>query len=741
MTVQLYAHSTESPDRRDWELLADHLNAVGDLAAGYAAGFGSAEAARLAGLLHDLGKAKPRFQRRLVDSSVREPHSGEGARFASERVPGVMGTLLAHCIAGHHTGLSNGSLRGSNPAVPLRDRLAQAETLSLPSGIDLPQLRLEPPLPLVAHRNSSREDRDFVFSLAFYTRMLFSALVDADRTATARFYRHDVEPSYPPIDSLRRALRKRLASFGTPRRPIDQIRSTVLVAARAKATAPPGLFSLTVPTGGGKTLTSLSFALEHAHAHGLARVIYVAPFTTIIEQTAHVYREALGVSDSVLEHHSAFDYDGVLDPTEQERVREAAQRWDAPIVVTTAVQFFESLFANKPGQCQKLHRIARSVVVLDEVQALPLPLLRPCLRALSELAAAYGTSVVLCTATPPGVRAEDRFLPPEALEGVTELAPEPDRLAKDLRRVTVEAAGPLPDEDLVQRMMAYRQVLVIVDNRRHAQALARSVKGAMHLSTLMTGAHRRDVLGDARARLKHGKCVRLVSTSLIEAGVDIDFPVVFRAVAGLDRMAQAAGRCNREGSLAGKGRVYLFEPNTDYQSPDSLKPQAAIGKRLIEQFPDPFAPDAVAAYFRELYHNRGVDQLDSSPVGERGAGILAAHASHLDLPFSDVAEAFRMIPDESVPIIIPGSPFGAPHELLDVARETTTACGIARRLQPYVVSVSRQLRGQMIADGSARVIHADRFGDQFVVLTNASAYDGTVGFRPERSQDLGLLAF
>ena len=739
MTVQLYAHSTESVDRHNWEPLEDHLNAVGKLAASYASAFGSADIGLLAGLLHDLGKAKPRFQRRLIDASVQEPHSGEGARFISDRVPNVMGTMLAHCIAGHHTGLSNGLTRGGSPSTPLKERLSQAEILDLPPGIALPTLDGKPPPPLASHQKISSQD--LVFSLAFFTRMLFSALIDADRTATAQFYGEHAEPSYPRLEHLRSALRETLAAFGSPRRVINRVRASVLTAAQAKAATPPGLFSLTVPTGGGKTLTSLSFALEHAITHGLARVIYVAPFTAIIDQTAHVYRDALGVPESVLEHHSAFDYEKILDPSEQERVREAAQRWDAPIVVTTAVQFFESLFANKPARCRKLHRIARSVILLDEVQALPLPLLRPCLRAVRELTTAYGASVVLCTATPPGVRAEDRFLPPEALEGVTELAPDPKRLADALCRVTVEATGPLPDLDLAHRVAAHRQALVIVDNRRHAQVLTGLVEGATHLSTLMTGAHRRDVLQGARTRLAAGETVRLISTSLIEAGVDIDFPVVFRAVAGVDRMAQAAGRCNREGNLPGKGRMVLFEPDPAFQPPHSLQPQAAIGQRLIERFQDPLSAAAVAAYFRELYHNRGVDQLDSTSVGTRGTGILAAHASWEDLPFADVAEAFRMIPDAAVPLIIPGAPFGADDALMDLIQEARAVDGLAKRLQPYVVNISRQLRRQMITEGSADVIRADRFGEQFVMLINTSAYDGTMGLRPENTQDLGLLAF
>ena len=739
MIARLYAHSTENADQHDWEPLTDHLVSVGELAADYAAAFGSADVGRLAGVLHDLGKAKPRFQRRLVDASVQEPHSGEGARFIADREPkNPMGRMLAHCIAGHHTGLSNGLTRDGSPSMPLRERLAQAESLGLPPGIELPSLDGKPPRPLAMHRTASA---DFVFSAAFFTRMLFSALVDADRVATAQFYGEHKETLYPTLDRLQRALRETLAAFGPPRHAVDQTRAAVLTAVQAQASAAPGLFSLTVPTGGGKTLTSLSFALEHAVTHGLSRIIYVAPFTAIIDQTAHVYREALKDPKAVLEHHSAFDYDKILDPHEKERVREAAVRWDAPIVVTTAVQFFESLFANKPARCRKLHRIARSVILLDEAQALPLHLLRPCLRAVRELATAYGSSVVLCTATPPGVRREDRFLPAEALDGVTELAPAPERLADDLRRVTVRQAGPLSDVELTEQVAAHAQVLVIVDNRRHAQALANLVEGSTHLSTLMTGTHRRHVLERTRQRLIAGQGVRLISTSLVEAGVDIDFPVVFRAIAGIDRMAQAAGRCNREGKLPEKGRMILFEPDPAYAPPRALKPQAAIGKRLIEQFREPLSPDAVAAYFRELYHNRGVDQLDSASVGTRGTGILAAHASLLDLPFADVAGAFRMIPDEAVPLIITGGHFGAPDTLLKQLQHARGAAGLANKLQPYVVNVSRPVRRRMIAEGSANVVRADDFGEQFVVLANASAYDDTIGLRPDCTQDLGVLTF
>ena len=734
MSTPIYAHSTDRADREDWETLAAHLTTVGRTAAAYSSAFDASQIGRAIGLLHDLGKAKPRFQQRLAGEPVQEPHSGEGALFIAERYPNLMGRMLAHCIAGHHAGLSNGLTQGGKPPLTaLEERLSRAERLDLPEGVALPTLS-GVPAPLRASSD--------VFSKAFFTRMLFSALVDADRTETARFYGEEVDMPGLALEDLAAALEETLAAFGPPQSEVNRIRAHVLAAVRAQAGTTPGLFSLTVPTGGGKTLTSLAFALDHARAHELSRVIYVAPFTTIIEQTAQVFREALRNDEAVLEHHSAFDWDEVQDRAEEERLRQAAQRWDAPVVVTTAVQFFESLFSNRPSRCRKLHRIARSVIILDEAQALPLALIRPCLRAIRELASGYGATVVLCTATPPGVRPEDNFGPPEALSGVRELAPKPARLAAQLNRVSVEVAGLLPDDMLAERVMAERQALVILDNRRHAQALYARVAGSVHLSTFMTGAHRRAVLADVRKRLVAGEVVRLISTSLIEAGVDIDFPVVFRAMAGLDRMAQAAGRCNREGRLGpGGGRVVLFEPDPAFNPPNSLMAQGDIGRRMAKRFDNLLSPEAVAAYFRDLYHNRGTDQLDAVKVGDRGMGILAAHNAPGDLPFADVSAAFQMIPDEAVPLIVPGRAFGAPDTVLNRLRHAKGAGGIARALQPYVVNLPRNQRRRMIAEGSAEVIRADAFGDQFVMLANTAAYDGAVGLRLDRTGDLGVLTY
>ena len=407
-----------------------------------------------------------------------------------------------------------------------------------------------------------------LFEIQFFTRMLFSALVDADFIETERFY----TPAAPRwdahgLEALQAALARRLGEFGPPETAVNHLRAEVLEAAGKAADQPAGLFTLTVPTGGGKTLASLHFALAHAQAHGLRRVIYVAPFTAIIEQTAEVFRDALGDPDAVLEHHSAFDAENTFaDETQAERLKLAAQNWDRPVVVTTAVQFFESLFANRTQKCRKLHNIARSVIVLDEAQTLPVNFLRPCLAALKELARSYGCSVVLCTATQPAIRDDDGLRADEAIpaEATREIAPDPPELYRRLKRVEARFAGPLGNDDLAARV-AGRKALVIVNNKRQARAIYDLLGrgNALHLSTNMTAAHRRDVL----ARVRDGFDGPVISTALVEAGVDLDFPEVWRAVAGLDSIVQAAGRCNREGKGDRPGQVHVFEPEDGFPAP------------------------------------------------------------------------------------------------------------------------------------------------------------------------------
>ena len=375
------------------------------------------------------------------------------------------------------------------------------------------------------------------------------------------------------------------------------------------------MFSLTVPTGGGKTLTSLAFALDHAIAHGLDRIVYVIPYTSIIEQTAQVFRDAVGEDGDVLEHHSAVEWDpkGAEQDDDEGReglkkLRRDAENWDARIIVTTSVQFFESLFAARTSACRKLHNLAKSVIILDEAQTLPLPLLRPCMAAIETLAAGYRASVVLCTATQPALNKQDGF--DKGFENVRELAPDPQHLYMQLKRVRVEIAPePLNDETLAAQLRSQNQVLCIVNSRAHARDLFGQIKdapGARHLSTLMCPLHRRAALAKIRQDLKDGKPVRLIATSLIEAGVDVDFPTVWRAMTGLDSIAQAAGRCNREGYMA-KGIVHVFRPDDvdGRKTPPAMEQLAAATRQALWVHGDEPLGLAARAYFSLVYWSKG----------------------------------------------------------------------------------------------------------------------------------------
>ncbi len=740
MNKKYFAHSGDQVDKSDWQLLPDHLHSVADLAANNARYFNASQLANIAGLLHDAGKYSEAFALRL-EGGRRVDHATAGAKIAIQQWGERLGKIIAYIVAGHHAGLANGVDLGNNRAT-LEERLNK--DIPLLDGVWKQVLVLPEQLPFPQHKAAGKDFQGF--QLAFLIRMLYSCLVDADYIDTEYFY-HELEGKTQkrgndtPLQKLKVVLDKHLkvlqkkAQTNSPS-DVNDLRKKVLEYSRKQAQLEPGLFSLTVPTGGGKTLTSMAFALDHALVDRsgtqhmpLRRVIYVIPFTSIIEQNAKVFRELFSElgEDIVLEHHSAFD-DASFDWRDEtkDKLRMAMENWDAPVVVTTAVQFFESLFADRSSKCRKLHNISGSVIILDEAQMMPQKLLRPTMAAIDELARNYNCSIVLCTATQPALKHSDEFH--NGFRKVREIAPEPEQLYKELDRVTVRHIGIQTDEELAGRIVSNAQILIIVNNRRHARALFELTDGDehhYHLTTLMCAKHRKKILEEIRAKLKNGEPCKVISTSLIEAGVDVDFPMVMRAESGLDSVAQAAGRCNREGRRAKEESELLIFTSPEWSAPPELEQAAACMRQVVRNHSgDLLAPEAIKAYFRDLFwHNH--EQLDSKK-------ILAVHRDHcqnLSFPFQHIARDYRIIESHLHPIIIPYD--DEAEKWIEKLHHVEFVGCIASKLQQYLVQVPEQAFVALKTEGVIVAIQPERFGDQFWKLSNRWIYDEAAGLKWE----------
>lgn len=686
---------------------AEHLNGTAERCALFAAPFGAEELGRLAGLSHDLGKYSMEFQRRLANGP-KVDHATAGA-FACWR----MGQpLAAFAAAGHHGGLPDGGTQGDSPdAGTFLGRMKRAERGMLP---DCSPWTEEITLPSPAPPPCGAEP----LSMMFFTRMLFSCLTDADFLDTEAFMDGSPRPEHPaPLDDLWERLQRHISGWFPPQGELNSRRCAVLEQCiRMGKTQPPGLFTLTVPTGGGKTVASLAFALAQARARGLRRIIYVIPYTSIIEQTAQEFRTILG-AENVLEHHSnaAYEIDAEATP-KTVRLAQAAENWDMPVVVTTAVQFFESLYANRPSQCRKLHNLAGSVILFDEAQLLPLPCLRPCVHAIAQLVQHYGASAVLCTATQPALGplfAE--FLPGRP---AVELCP-----PESFRRVCFRQAGRLDWDTLSGQLQQHEQVLCVVNSRKSAQEIFTrlSGEGNFHLSTLMYPAHRRAKLEEIRRRLKEGLPCRVISTSLIEAGVDVDFPAVFREEAGLDSILQAAGRCNREGKRpVSESIVTLFQGEA--APPPLFQTAIGAGRMVLEQYDDIASQEAIQAYFHTLLELKGAEAQDIY-------GILPKIRTEL-LPFQSVAERFHMIDSPTRTVYIP---LGAGAELVGWLRAGERSRTLFRQLGQYGVSIYEEHFAALDQAGDL-----ERLEDGSSILATLSLYSEETGLSLEADCGKGL---
>jgi len=701
----LFAHSLPGRPESEWEDLEAHLRAVAGRAEEFAAAFDAGEWGRLAGLWHDVGKARQQFQARLRGSRESVEHAGAGAALASSKGQ-VAGLPLAFAIAGHHAGLAD--LMSSTEGGPkaLQVRLKENAPLLSEVKAALPKALIDPAVPALPPRFEADPDRSSSFrSLELWTRFLFSSLVDADFLATEDFYspgRRAHVAEYDDVPTLRRRLDEHLSDFVaglSPERrasPINRRRAEVLAACREKAELRPGLFSLTVPTGGGKTLSAMAFALRHAERWDLRRVIVAIPFTTIIEQNAKVYADALGARN-VLEHHSALDPLAAEERNREAELRRrlAAENWDAPLVVTTNVQLFESLFASSPSRCRKLHRIARSVILLDEAQTLPIPYLLTVLDVLRELVEHYGCSVVLTTATQPALARRESL--PQGLADVHEIVPTPAELARELKRVRPvwPAAGepPLPYAELARRLLGHEKALAVVHLRRDARTLAERLpeEGTFHLSALMCPAHRSRKLAEVRERLKSDGPCRLVSTQLIEAGVDVDFPVVYRCLGGLDSLAQAAGRCNREGRLLPRlGEVVFFRAETQ-PPPGILRKGLAVVEEMLRERGGEIDLDDPALY--DLYFRKLYLLCEKDPAG--------IQTLRQELRFASVARELRLIEDATEALVVP---YGEAEERLAALRRDGPDRLRLRALQPFTINIRRRTVSTLTKAGALETV-------------------------------------
>jgi len=693
-------------------LLDEHLRGVAQKSAGFATSFDSQDWARLAGLWHDLGKYSSEFQRyiktvsgyydaeaHIEGQTGRVDHSTAGAIHAMRQL-GVHGQLLAYLIAGHHAGLPDWSTADTaGKALSMRLDATQNHLLDR-----IPEQNIPPEI--FTQTKPTTKPHGGADGLHLWLRMLFSCLVDADFLDTETFMdgeKADTRKGYRNLSELLAHFDSYMANnFATAEAtPVNVIRADILRQCREKAALNQGLYSLTVPTGGGKTLSGMAFALQHAVLHKKQRIIYVIPYTSIIEQTAGIFREIFG--DNVVEHHAN------LDPEKEDaRSRLATENWDAPIIVTTNVQFFESLFAARTSRCRKLHNIVNSVVVLDEAQLLPPEFLQPIADVMNQLASHYGVTFVLSTATQPALGSFQPFggKPFRGLDNVQEIMDDPDALYQQLKRVEVSVPSdlqvPRDWESIAVELLQHPSVLCIVSRRDDARELYRLMasteegKNTLHLSALMCGEHRSRIIRYIKWRLKKNKPLRVISTQLVEAGVDVDFPVVYRALAGLDSIAQAAGRCNREGKQDGFGRAVVFVPPKP-APPGLLRQAAQISVSLLSgNTNNVLGRDLAKQFFEHLYVR--APSLDKHGIHD----LLTQDARDCQIQFRTVAEKFKLIDDSAYQTILVR--YRNNDVLLGKLEKEGPQRWLMRKLQRYSVNLPKYLFAQLEKQGDVREI-------------------------------------
>lgn len=663
------AHLRSETDKKE-QPLYEHIKNVAELSKKFSECLILSDYAEIIGMLHDIGKYSNRFQQRINgNDKIKVDHSTCGAQEAFK----MKLLMAAFCIAGHHGGIPNIGVRTDSENDPTLTGRLKRNTEDYSAWINEVDRSKFKPIAEPFTKNR--------IPYTFILRFLFSCLVDADYLDTENFMSNGavLRDSGEDLTYLLNLLNKHIEKWQNPSGKLNILRTQMLnECIDVGKNCNEKLFTLTVPTGGGKTISSMAFALNYAVKHSKKRIIYVIPYTSIIEQNAEVFRKIFGMNN-VLENHSNVDFDS-LDNETKIQMMLAAENWNSPIVVTTAVQFFESMFSNKPSKCRKIHNIADSVVIFDEAQMLPLDYLLPCATAIRQLAENYNSAVVLCTATQPNFQSILNLTEKTNKLQLTEICKSAEKMADDFRRVNFKYEGKLEDDEIALELKQCKQVLCIVNKKAHAQKIYSMLGESdenFHLSTYMYPAHRQQVLDEIRKRLDEDKPCRVVSTSLVEAGVDIDFPTVYRAISGIDSILQAGGRCNRENKRnSAESVVHIF--NTDevlsYQQTNTDAAMAVI-KKYGDKI---YLPEAIKMYFDDLYYYRDIDKTHK--VFDKKDIINGL----TNLEFETVSQRFKMIENDTKALYICTD---ENKEEINQLRNGNYTKELFRSLQKYVVNL------------------------------------------------------
>lgn len=691
------------------QLLIDHLENVAKMTAAFAKKFSSEEFGYVIGLLHDIGKYSNAFQRRIRGNNERVDHSTAGLQLSYEEFQQHIALILGFCIAGHHGGLPDIGTNIDYKETPtllgrlkkdLEDYSNYKSEIRIPKTINLDAIKK-------ILQNSDSED----FSLSFYIRMLFSCLVDADFLDTESFMKPNINRGIIyDYNLMWKQLKKHLEKFKNKKGFINKKRQEILKKSIKCAEESKGIFRLTVPTGGGKTLTSMAFALSHLLKHKMDRIIYVIPYTSIIEQTGKVFREIFG-SDFVLEHHYNFNFEETEDgelTDQMQMFKLATENWDYPIIITTNVQFFESLFSNRTSSTRKLHNICNSVIIFDEVQMFPYDFLKPVLRGIKELVTNYSCSALLCSATQPNFEAViNQF-------NIFDIIDDAVELNEVFRRTKIKNIGNISDKELVEKIKNHKQALIIVNTKRKANKLKEllSDKNCYCLSTLITPKDREIAINNIKNSLLNKEDCLVISTQIVEAGVDIDFPVVYREISGIDSIVQAAGRCNREGKIDfGEVNVFCFEDYKPTKS-DYLNQGVALGQMFIKEFDDILNLNVISKYFNHIFSVRNLDK-------QRILDCFKRENGEIEFNYKTAAEKFSLIDDEKYPVIIPNE---QNRKHLESLAYSSNYKNILRMLQTDTVLLYNYELQKLFQGKKVKPII-----DQIFVLTDYLLYDPKSG--------------